>query len=105
MAEEATGFDEQEKQKIQDDMIDRNEEVRAQAEEKFMKFGRTFGPSPVDLNTMHKRYYDEGGFHHQLLQTCGVCGSKDFQQHLRCKIFPLDDSFMIGRRPIRLNAF
>ena len=101
MAEEQTGFADQDKQRIHDHMTDPDIELRTKAEKDFEELGQTFGPDPVDMNRMHKEYYERGADHHLLLQTCSVCGKKDFQDKLHCNIYPIDANFK--HSPLRLT--
>jgi hypothetical protein len=101
LCEEMTGFAECDKQRIHDNMIHPDKNLRKEAEKDFAHFGKTFGPEPHDLNRIWKEFYDEGGHHHTHLQSCGVCGRKDFNDKLNCHLYPIDKDFM--ETPLRLN--
>ena len=61
MAEDMTGFSDQCKQQIHDDMRHPDIEIRTNAEEDFTHFARTFlGPDPSEQSDVRNLYYSEG---------------------------------------------
>ena len=101
MAEEMTGFADQNKQEIHDSLIDSDFDVRKQAQIDFVKFAKSFGPNPEELIDIHQRYYSGCGDPKAVLQTCGVCGMTGFASEIACSSYPLDRSFMSS--PLRLK--
>ena len=94
---EITGFDFLGCAQVQEDARSHEDEVRNSAIEKLAEFAGTMGPDLAQREELRSLFYERGGDHHTLLQSCGVCGpigpictrdeSSTFTERLRMFLF------------------